>query len=282
MTKICIITGANSGIGFETARGILEAGHEVVMVCRSEERGTQALETLRQETGSDSVSLVLGDLTSFESTRRAAEQILDRWQRIDVLVNNAGGYRNKRLETVDGLEETFHLNHLGPFLFTRLLLERILSDGGGRVVNVSSFAHTMSTVDFDDLFFERKPYAAMGAYGQGKLANVLHAKELVRRYADRGLVAHSLHPGAVRTGFGAAAGGWMKLGFNLVLPFLRTARKAARTPVKLALDPSVAETNGLYWKNEKPTRCSAEAKDAERAVRLWEVSEQLLAEHAAG
>lgn len=225
-----------------------------------------------------SVQLVVFDLADLDSVRRGAAEILELAPRVDVLVNNAGLVLSERVETVDGYEATFAINHLGPFLLTNLLLERIRASAPARIVTVASSAHASARkgIRFDDLQSAHH-YRGMRAYGQSKLANILFTLELARRLEGSGVTANSLHPGTVRTGYGADGDtrGFLAFGIKLASPFFLSPAKGARTSVYLASSPEVEGVSGNYF-----VKCVARpprrwAQDEEAARQLWQVSEQL-------
>ena len=229
--------------------------------------------------GEGLVQLVVFDLADLASVRRGAAEILEQAPRIDVLVNNAGLVLTERAETVDGYEATFAINHLGPFLLTNLLLERITASAPSRVVNVASTAHNTARkgMPFDDLQ-STQHYRGMRVYGQSKLANILFTLELARRFEGKDVTANSLHPGTVRTGYGGDgdARGLLGLGIKIASPFFLSPAKGARTSVYLASSPEVEGVSGEYFVKCKPRQPRRWAKDAEAAQRLWQVSEQLV------
>lgn len=275
--KVCIVTGATSGIGEVSARELARMGARVVLVCRSPEKARATTERIRNATGRD-VELVLADLSSQEQIRRAAKELLERCPRIDVLLNNAGITNLRREVTVDGLEAVFAVNHLGYFLLTNLLLDRICETPDARIVNVASEAHRFGSIDFDDLGCEHKKFRWMRVYGQSKLANVLFTRELAKRLQDRGVTVNALHPGAVATGLGTNNGGLItSLVVPLLRPFFRTPERGAETSIHLCTSPDVAGVSGRYFSDCKEKSLSREAQDDGVAQRLWGVSEQMTA-----
>ena len=208
--------------------------------------------------------------------------MLATYDRLDVLVNNVGGFWATRRVTADGLEHTFAVNHLAPFLLTTLLLERLEASGPARVVTVSSGAHTQGRIDFDDLQGERD-YSGPRAYNQSKLANLLFTYELARRLTSREVTANALHPGMVRTGFGAEdqQAAW-KVVAPVVRPFLRSPARGARTSIHLAASPDVAGITGTYFADRRPKRSSQLSRDAVVAARLWQISTDLVAQPVPG
>ncbi len=278
--KTVVITGGNSGIGLETAVALARAGANTVITARDEGRGTAAVTDIRSRSGSSDVGLVVFDLGSLASVRDGAAQIIERCPRIDVLINNAGLVLTERQETVDGYETTFAVNHLGPFLLTELLLDRIKASAPARIVNVSSTAHSTARrgLDFADLQ-SNNGYRAMQVYGSSKLANIYFTTELARRLAGTGVTANCLHPGTVATGYGRDGDtkGFLAFGLSLIRPFLMTPEKGAQTSVYLASSPEVADVSGEYFVKCKARTPSKAAQDREAPGRLWEVSETLVA-----
>jgi len=276
---VAVVTGANTGVGLETARGLAERGMTVVMCSRDPERGRAALEDVRASTGSGSVELVRLDLASLESVRAAAAEILERHPRIAILVNNAGAVLSDRRTTADGFEATFGVNHLGHFFFTKLLLPALEAGAPSRIVNVASDAHRMSFgLDFDDLQWERRRYRGLGVYADSKLANILFTRELARRLEGKGVVAHAVHPGVVGSRFGwdGDTRGWFAFGVKLVKPLLLTPAKGARTSLHVATSEEAGRSSGLYWARSRPIKPSRAARSDEAARRLWDASEALV------
>ena len=272
--KLCLVTGANAGIGRATALGLAQKGAHVVMICRSAERGRAAQQVIIAQSGNQQVDLLLADLSVQAEIRRVAAEFNQRYSRLDVLVNNAGAIFTTRQESADGLELTFALNHLGYFLLTQELLPLLLASAPARIINVASGAHYSGQINFDDLQL-RQGYAAFKAYAQSKLANVLFTNELARRLAGTGVTANSLHPGVVGTQFGRNNRG-LSLIIRLVRPFLRSEAKGAETSIHLATAPELATTTGQYFDDNQPKRASDLAYDEALARRLWEESEKLV------
>jgi retinol dehydrogenase 14 len=272
--KICIVTGANSGIGKATALGLAKMGATVVMVCRDRTRGEKARTEIRAASGNPSVDLMIADLSSQASIRRLAEDFLEKYSKLHVLVNNAGVSPMKCSVTVDGIETTLAVNHLAPFLLTNLLLDVLKASSPARIVNVSSSAHAQAHIDFDDLQSE-KHYSMIRAYSQSKLANVLFTYELDRRLKGTGVTANCLHPGVVRTNLGKDATGAFRVLFTVTRPFLKTPEEGAATSVYLASAPELEGVSGKYFIDKKGTSSSRESYDEDIARRLWQVSEHL-------
>lgn len=278
--KVVVITGSNIGIGKETAVGVAEQGATTVLACRNQEKAAAAAAEVKERTGSADVHLVELDLADLGSVQRAAEEIQQRWDRLDVLVNNAGGIWSERQLTKQGFEQTFGVNHLGHFLLTNLLLDRLKASAPSRIVNLSSVGHhaAFGGLDFDDLQIA-KGYEAMKAYSRSKLANVLFTRELAMRLAGTGVTTYAVHPGPVRSGFGMDGDmkGIMGLGNRLIRPFEISAKAGAKTSIHVATSPAVAGDTGHYWVRGKHGHMSKHARDREAARRLWEESEKLVA-----
>ena len=272
--KICLVTGANSGIGKFTAIGLAESGAKVVMVCRDEERGRVAREEIVSETGNESIDLLIADLSSNRSIRQLAHTVLSRYERLHVLVNNAGVYAGSRTLTEDGLETTFALNHLGYFLLTNLLLDLLKSSAPARIVNVASGAHRGSRIEFDDLMGERS-YKGFRAYGQSKLANIMFTYDIARRLEGTNVTANCMHPGVVATNFAHRDGGMVGFLIKTFGFLMRRPAKGAETAVYLASSAEVDGVTGLYFIDKKEVRSSAVSYDESTARRLWQVSEEL-------
>src|ERR1700734_1969916 len=277
--KTVVVTGGNSGIGFETAAALASMGARVVVTARNADKGRAAVAAITQRLPREGrVQLVGFDLADLASVRQGAAEILDQAPRIDVLVNNAGLVLTERAETVDGYEATFAINHLGPFLLTNLLLQRMVASQPSRVVNVASTAHNAARkgIPFDDLQSTAR-YRGMRVYGQSKLANILFTLELARRYEGRGLTANSLHPGTVRTGYGGDgdARGLLGFGIKIASPFFLSAAKGARTSIYLASSPEVEGVSGGYFVKCKPRQPRRWAQDPEAARRPWQGSEDV-------
>lgn len=278
--KTVVVTGANSGIGYETAAALGTMGARVIVTARNADKGRAAVGALSERGGARGVfQLVVFDLADLASVRRGAAEILEQSPRIDVLVNNAGVVLSERRTTVDGYETTFAVNHLGPFLLTNLLLDRIRASSPARIVNVASTAHKGARrgIPFDDLQ-SAKRYSGMRAYGVSKLENLLFTLELARRLDGTGVTANSLHPGTVRTGYGADgdAEGFLAFGLTLGRPFFLSPADGARTSVYLASSPEVEGVSGKYFVKCRQRAPSRRAEDPEAAARLWQVSEELV------
>lgn len=275
-TRVCLITGATSGIGRATALALAGQGAELVLLCRDRAKGEAAAAAVRAA-GAPAVDLLIADLARQAEVRRAAAEFLASGRPLHVLINNAGVVNLQRALTPDRIETTFAVNHLAHFLLTTLLLDRLRASAPARIVTVASEAHKLGRLDFDDLQNERR-YQVMKVYGQSKLANILFTAELARRLAGSGVTANSLHPGAVATGLGTNNGAWARALIALLRPFFRTPDGGAATSIYLAASPDVAGVSGRYFANRREKRPAAAARDPETARRLWEISERMTAE----
>ena len=274
--KNVLITGGTGGIGRAAAIALASVGARVGITGRDRPRAEQAAIAIARESGNSSVDVFVADMSSQAEVRRLADEVLAAYPRLDVLLNNVGGFWAHRHTTADGLEHTFALNHLAPFLLTNLLLERLIASAPARVVTVSSGAHSMGRIDFDDLMGEGT-YAGQGAYNQSKLANVLFTYELARHLEGTGVTATALHPGMTSTGFGAedTARGWGPL-IAVMRPFMKKPRKGAETSVYLASSPEAQGLTGQYFADRKAKQSSDASYDTEAAARLWRVSAVLV------
>jgi len=273
--RTCLVTGATSGIGKETAIRLASLGANVVVVARDAVRGGAAGEDIRRLAPLARVDTLTADLSSMAQVRRLADEVRARYDRLDVLVNNAGIITMRRQLTADGLEAMFATNHLGPFLLTNLLRGLLERSAPARVVTVSSAAHRqVRTIPWDDLP-HGGPAAYRQAYPLSKLLNILFTAELARRLAGTGVTANSLHPGFVRTQLGRDVPGVLGDVLRLFLRLRPGPATGARTPVYLATAPEVADTTGGYFVNRKRAEPSGLATDAGAAKRLWALSEEL-------
>ncbi len=274
--KVCLITGANSGIGKQTALGLARMGATVVMVCRDKQRGEAAMAELRRESGNTSVDLMLADLSSQAQIRKLAKEFKDRYKRLDVLINNAGISLYERVESEDNMEMIFAVNYLAPFLLTHLLLEHLKASAPSRIVNVSSFVHRwINKIRFDDLAREQK-FPAIGVYAESKLAILMFSYELARRLDGTGVTVNALNPGLVNTNLSRDITGllnvldWVSKNVLAISP-----EKGAQTSIYLASSPKVEGITGKYFFRQRSKRSSKASCDRETWQRLWKVSEEL-------
>ncbi|HXU09985.1 MAG TPA: SDR family oxidoreductase [Blastocatellia bacterium] len=269
--KVCVVTGANAGIGKETAIGLAKLGATVVMVCRDGGRGENALCEIKQKSGNDRVELMICDLSSQKSIRSFADEFKQQHDRLGVLVNNAGVFLRRRSFTEDGIESTFAINHLGYFLVTNLLLDLMKKSKPSRIINVASTAHRYARLDVN-AWVSAREYSAFGAYANSKLANVLFTYELARRLEGTDVTANCLHPGAVASNLFRGLPGFLETLIRLVTI---SPERGARTSIFLAGSPEVEGITGKYFARRRPAKSSEASYDLEAARRLWEVSEEL-------
>jgi NAD(P)-dependent dehydrogenase (short-subunit alcohol dehydrogenase family) len=273
-SRTCVLTGATSGIGEETALALARGGAHLHLIARSMERAEATRARIRQETGADAVSLHRADLASLADVRRVADELLAACPRIDLLVNNAGVVNLSREETVDGFETTFAVNHLAYYALTNLLLDRLRDSAPARIVNVASDAHKFGAIDLDDLQSERG-YKAMRTYGRSKAANILFTVELARRLEGSGVTVNCVHPGPVATRLGKN-NGWLGRTITAALsPFFLSPAKGARTSIHVATAPELADVSGRYFARQREVEAQSHATDAETARRLWEASARM-------
>lgn len=274
--KTVLVTGATGGIGKATAIGLARLGARVAITGRDMARANAAATDIRAVANNAAVDAFAADLSSQTEVRRLAREVLDRYPRLDVLVNNVGGFWAHRHLTADGLEHTFALNHLAPFLLTNLLMDRLIASSPARIVTVASGAHTTGRIDFDDLQGERN-YSGQRAYNASKLANVMFTYELARRLRGSGVTATVLHPGVVSTAFGAEdQAAFFTILSPLIRPFLKSAAQGAATSIYLASSPQENGVTGVYFSNSKAKRSSKSSYDTAAARHLWEISTDLV------
>jgi len=274
--KTALVTGASSGLGFEVSAKLASLGAELVLVARDRRRGEEAVATIKKRSGSNAVSLMLCDFASLTQIRRLAGDVVASRSKLHILVNNAGSVNAKREVTEDGIERTFAVNHLGPFLLTNLLLDLLKKSAPARVVTLASIAQARGDMPFDDLQFERGGYAIMRAYARSKLANVLFTRELARRLAGAGVTANCLHPGAVATNIWSHAPWYVRPLLAVAKLFMISPEQGAEAIVYLATSPDVEGLTGDYYERTRRVAPSQIAQDDLTATRLWERSAALV------
>jgi NAD(P)-dependent dehydrogenase (short-subunit alcohol dehydrogenase family) len=270
--KVCVITGATSGIGLVAAQRLAAMGARLLLVGRDPRRGDAALAAIKARAPQAAVRIVYGDLLRLSEMNRIAGEIAALEPKIDVLVNNAGAMFQERRVTEDGLERTFALNHMSYFVLTNRLKERLTA--AARIVNTASGAHHGQLLDFADLQSERN-YRGLRVYGRSKLANILFTRELARRLAGTGVTANCLHPGFVATRIGDNNNLLFRVGLAIAKRFALSPEKGAQTIVYLASSPEVAATSGGYFYECRPANPSAAARDDAAARRLWDESARI-------
>lgn len=273
--KVCIVTGANSGIGKITARELAKMGAEVVMVCRNQKKGEEALADVILESKSNKVKLMLCDFSSQKSIRAFVEEFKSKYNKLHILVNNAGLIIPERKLTEDGIESTFAINHIGYFLTTYLLLDLLKASAPSRIVNVSSDGHKLGHINFNDINYENNKYKSMNVYCDSKLANILFTKELAKKLHGTGVTANCLHPGVVNTNFASDYSEKFSFLSKIVKKFFITPEQGAETQIYLASSPEVEGISGEYFDKKKIKAPSREAQDADVAEKLWKVSERM-------
>jgi NAD(P)-dependent dehydrogenase (short-subunit alcohol dehydrogenase family) len=273
--KVCLVTGATSGIGEITAAALAARGAQVIVAGRNQQKAEDTVQRIQSETGSNSVHYLLADFTDLQQIHDLVSSFRSQYSRLDVLINNAGAYFNTRRQTAYGVEMTFLVNHLAPFLLTNLFLDMIKASPSARIINVSSGAHQYGSMDFNNLEFKRG-YFGMKAYARSKLANILFTYELARRLEGSTVTVNALHPGHIATDI------W-RTNFSVIGPILKwimgffalTPEEGARTSIYLASSPDVAGVTGQYFVEKEAVQSSPMSYDKNLARQLWVVSEQL-------
>jgi NAD(P)-dependent dehydrogenase (short-subunit alcohol dehydrogenase family) len=280
--KTCLVTGATSGIGKATALGLARTGATVVLLCRNRAKAEAVARELQVLTENNSIDLLIADLSSQREIHAAAAEITRKYERLDVLINNAGAMFPRRSESVDGIEMTLAVNHLAPFLLTNLLLDPMKSTGAARIINVNSDAHEHANISFADLQMRRRYGRGVGmrAYANAKLANLLTVYELARGLKDTQVTINALHPGYVATNIVtlAEATGPIRLlkpFWGMVMPLLLTPEQGAATSIHLACSPQLVHESGKYFEKCSPTASSSKSYDRTMQLRMWKLSEEL-------
>jgi NAD(P)-dependent dehydrogenase (short-subunit alcohol dehydrogenase family) len=274
--RVCVITGATSGIGRAAAYALARRGARVAVHGRDPEKCEHTVADMKATTGNDRVDAFVADLESREQVHALAAALLARYPKIHVLLNNAGVFNAGFSETADGIETTLAINHLAPFLLTNLLLDRLKESRPARIVNVSSEAHRFGQIDLDDLEFRRRKYRSLRVYGVSKLLNVLFTLELARRLEGTGVTVNALHPGVVSTGLGDNnPPSLLSRAMRLSKFLMRTPEKGAETSVFLASSPDIEGETGKYWVNRREKRARDISYNRELQSGLWKLSERM-------
>ncbi len=273
--RLCLITGANAGIGKVTALELAQKGFDIIMLCRNLDKARPVRAEIKAVSKTGVVDLLPCDLASLAAVRQAAREVADRYDHLDVLVNNAGLYIEKRQTSPDGYELTFATNHLGPFLLTNLLLPLLRKGTKPRIVNVASEAHRFARHFRLDKLANPKKYDGMAVYGASKLCNILFTKELATRLMGDGITVNAVHPGLVNSNFGSGSTNLTGLIFGVMKLFGRSPEKGAETSIYLAASPAVTDVTGLYFADCQPKMPNADATNDFNAKRLWEISEEM-------
>jgi NAD(P)-dependent dehydrogenase (short-subunit alcohol dehydrogenase family) len=272
--KVCLVTGATSGIGQVSATALARDGARTIVVSRNPQKCERTVKRIQEETGNRQVSYYVADLASQDEIGSLVRRFEKDHDRLDVLVNNAGGFFLGRQESPDGIEMTWALDHLNYFLLTNLLLDIIQSSSPARIINVASGAHRRGSLHFDDLQGE-KGYEGWGAYAQAKLANVMFTYALARRLEGTGVTVNAMHPGFTATGFAKNNGPLARLAMSIARLFARSARKGAETVIYLAASPMVEEVSGKYFVDKKAVKSAPISYDSEAQEKLWRISEEM-------
>ena len=272
--KICMVTGASSGIGEVTARALAQGGATTIIVGRNPEKSAATVNRIKEQTDNHEVEFMLADLSSQKDIRQLARQFKSRHHRLDVLVNNAGAWITRRQQSVDGIEMTFALNHLNYFLLTNLLLDILKVSAPARIINVSSVGHKRVRINFDDLQAKER-YNGFQVYRQSKLANVLFTYELARRLEGTGITVNAVNPGFAATNFGFNNGGVMRLFMPVCKLVVLSAEQGAQTSIYLATSAEVEGVTGKYFEKQMAIPSSEDSYNTVAANRLWQVSTEL-------
>ena len=277
--KVCLVTGANAGIGREVCLALAFRGAEVVMSARNTQEAEKVRDQIIAQTGNNKIHLIAADLSSFQGVTVLSKEFTSKFQRLDVLINNAGIFLSRYTETADGVETQWMVNYLAPYLLTRRLMDRLKAASEARIINVSSNAHLRGTINFSNLN-NSADYQGFKAYAQSKLGNVLFTKYLAEWLKPSNISSFSVHPGVVRTGIGDKnSQGWMAWVWSLAKPFMISPAKGASTIVYLATSDKIQHQSGAYFINKTPSPSSKDSIDPGIAKRLWQVSEDMVKDY---
>ncbi len=269
LNKKILITGANSGIGKATVLGLARQGAEIIMVCRNSAKAESARENIIKQTNNQNIDILIADLAEQQQVRALAQQIIDRYDTLDVLIHNAGIFNTKRQETIDGVESQLALHLLAPMLLSYLLLDKLITSAPARIINITSMLHIFGRINLNDLQQQQK-YNGLKAYGSSKLANIMFTRYLAKHLQDTGVTVNCLHPGVINTNLGGTP--------ELLKPLLSSPEKGAKTPIYLATSPEVETTTGEYFVNCKVKKPSRACHDWGLIDALMQRSEQLIHE----
>ncbi|MDX1797232.1 MAG: SDR family oxidoreductase [Candidatus Lokiarchaeia archaeon] len=270
--KICLITGANSGIGKETALALAKMNATVVMLCRNKKRGEKAQKEIIEQSGNRNVDLILCDLSSLEDINNFVSEFKNKYEKLHVLINNAGVMLKNRTISLDGFEMNFAVHLLGPFLLTNLLLDILKKSAPSRIINVASAAHKRAKIDFEDLQSKNKKYRLFSAYGISKLAEILFTYELSRKLEGTKVTANAVHPGVVATNLGRDQS---KFSQWVAKKFFKSPEEGAQTSIYLTSSSEVEGITGKYFINKEQRESSIESYNKENAERLWKICEEM-------
>jgi len=277
--KIVIVTGSNSGIGKKTARELNRMGAKVVMFCRNEQRAKEARDEIIEDTGNDNIDIILCDLANLDSIRNAAAEFKKKYDKLHVLINNAGMIFFRKEFTADGYEKSWGMNHLGHFCLTNQLLDVIKATAPSRIISLSSHGHNFANkAPLKDMNYKDKKYKHIKAYGDSKLFNLWFIQELAERLEGTGVTANAVHPGGIRTGFGKNKNNpwWYRWGYIIAGPVLKSVAKGAATSIHIATSSEGGEITGKYWAKSKVKKSSEQSHDETSRKKLWEISEKLI------
>jgi NAD(P)-dependent dehydrogenase (short-subunit alcohol dehydrogenase family) len=272
--RVCLVTGATNGIGFETALGVARLGATTILVGRDPARGEAAVARITTDTGNARVECLIADLASQRDVKALVDQVRARYPKLNVLINNAGVITSRRMLTCDGIETQWAVNHLAYYIIAESLAETLVANAPARIINVASDAHYDGRIDFTDISGGSR-YWAPRAYSQSKLANVLHAYDLSRRLTGTGVTANCLHPGVIASNFGLNNHDWLGSCIWIRNRFIRGSRDGARTSIYLASSRDVADVSGVYFAECMPKKSSPRSHDIGLQLRLREISEQM-------
>ena len=274
--KLCLITGATDGIGKETAKSLAGFNARLILVGRDQNKGESVRNELMVQTGNDQIDIMTADLSNMNAIQKLSVEIHQKYNKLNVLINNAGAFFSKREITDDGFEKTFALNHLGYFLLTKLLLDLIKKGKNPRIINVASGAHIGATLDFDNLQ-GKNDYSGWAAYKRSKLMNIMFTYKLAELLKDTPITVNTLHPGFVRTRFGDNNTGIVGIGLNLAKKIgAISIKKGAETSVFLATSPTVKGVSGKYFVKCKPEKSSSLSYNKSDIDRLWRTTDKCL------